>query len=96
MFHSPAPPPVVAGRAPVPDVVTGGVDKPIVSFHWEGEQPLPEEGVAMKVRFPDGRPVIWWPASAEGAGSEPARSVMVRCGPPDALISEIAVCSGGL
>lgn len=26
----------------------------------------------MTVRFPAGRPVIWWPASAEGAGSKPA------------------------
>ena len=31
--------------------------------------PPPEHGVTMKVRFPDGRPVIWWPASEEGAGA---------------------------
>jgi hypothetical protein len=50
----------------------GGVDKPIVYFHWDGEQPPPEQGVRMTVRFPDGRPVIWWPASEEGAGLKPA------------------------
>jgi hypothetical protein len=50
----------------------GGVDKPIVYFHWDGEQPPPEQGLKMKVRFPDGRPVIWWPASEEGAGAAPA------------------------
>ena len=50
----------------------GSVRKPIIYFHWDGEQPPPKEGVAMKVRFPDGRPVIWWPASAEGAGLKPA------------------------
>ena len=36
----------------------GGVYKPIVYFHWDGPEPPPEKGVAMKVRFPDGRPVI--------------------------------------
>jgi hypothetical protein len=50
----------------------GGVKKPIVYFHWDAEQPPPEKGVAMKVRFPAGRPVIWWPASEEGAGLKPA------------------------
>jgi len=25
--------------------------------------PPPAEGLAMKLRFPNGRPVIWWPAS---------------------------------
>jgi hypothetical protein len=50
----------------------GGVDKPIVYFHWDGEQPPPKQGLKMKVRFPDGRPVIWWPASQEGAGAAPA------------------------
>jgi hypothetical protein len=49
----------------------GAVEKPIVYFHWGAEPPPPNQGVAMKVRFPDGRPVIWWPASAEGAGIEP-------------------------
>jgi hypothetical protein len=50
----------------------GTVAKPIVYFHWDGEQPPPEQGLKMKVRFPDGRPVIWWPASEEGAGTAPA------------------------
>jgi hypothetical protein len=50
----------------------GSVLKPIVYFHWDGEQPPPGQGVTMKVRFPDGRPVIWWPASEEGAGAAPA------------------------
>ena len=46
----------------------GGVNKPIVYFHWAADPPPPEQGLTMKVRFPDGRPVIWWPASEEGAG----------------------------
>ena len=49
----------------------GGVRKPIVYFHWPADGPPPEKGVRMKVRFPDGRPVIWWPASEEGAGIKP-------------------------
>ena len=49
----------------------GTVTKPIVYFHWQADGPPPEKGVAMKVRFPDGRPVIWWPASEEGAGTAP-------------------------
>ena len=49
----------------------GTVKKPIVYFHWQADGPPPEKGVAMKVRFPDGRPVIWWPASEEGAGTAP-------------------------
>ncbi|MCE2728261.1 MAG: hypothetical protein LW698_16085, partial [Planctomycetaceae bacterium] len=49
----------------------GGVEKPIVYFHWDADPPPPEPGVTMKVRFPDGRPVIWWPASKEGAGIKP-------------------------
>jgi len=49
----------------------GGVDKPIVYFHWAADPPPPEKGLTMKVRFPDGRPVIWWPASEEGAGIKP-------------------------
>jgi hypothetical protein len=44
------------------------VAKPIIYFHWDGEQQPPEQGLKMKVRFPDGRPVIWWPASEEDAG----------------------------
>jgi hypothetical protein len=51
----------------------GSVSKPIVYFHWDAEQPPPEKGVAMKVRFPVGRPVIWWPASEEGEGFNPVR-----------------------
>jgi hypothetical protein len=49
----------------------GPVAKPIIYFHWDAEQPPPEKGAAMKVRFPVGRPVIWWPASEEGAGLKP-------------------------
>jgi len=49
----------------------GPVAKPIVYFHWGAETPPPEKGVRMKVRFPDGRPVIWWPASEEGVGMKP-------------------------
>jgi len=49
----------------------GSVRKPIVYFHWDADPPPPEKGLTMKVRFPDGRPVIWWPASEEGAGLTP-------------------------
>ena len=49
----------------------GSVRKPIVYFHWDADPPPPEKGLTMKVRFPDGRPVIWWPASQEGEGIEP-------------------------
>jgi hypothetical protein len=49
----------------------GSVRKPIVYFHWGAEPPPPEQGLTMRVRFPDGRPVIWWPASEEGAGIKP-------------------------
>jgi hypothetical protein len=52
----------------------GGVDKPLVYFHWQAETPPPEQGLTMKVRFPAGRPVIWWPASEEGEGN-PHRKV---------------------
>jgi hypothetical protein len=47
----------------------GGVDKPLVYFHWQADGPPPEQGLTMKVRFPAGRPVIWWPASQEGEGA---------------------------
>lgn len=47
----------------------GGVNKPLVYFHWQADRPPPEHGLTMNVRFPAGRPVIWWPASEEGEGN---------------------------
>ncbi|GDX94343.1 hypothetical protein LBMAG47_00060 [Planctomycetia bacterium] len=52
----------------------GEVGKPLVYFHWQADGPPPEQGLTMKVRFPAGRPVIWWPASQEGEGN-PHRKV---------------------
>ncbi len=48
-----------------------GADGPIRNPAGVKGHAVHEWGVTMKVRFPDGRPVIWWPASEEGAGIKP-------------------------
>jgi len=40
------------------------VRKPIVYFHW-ADPPLPKEPFTMRIRFPQGRPIVWYPTAAD-------------------------------